>query len=84
MAQTVTVELFASLAAHADGKRTVEIEASNMGEVLRGLGEAYPAMKPLLDRGVSVSIDGRIYTESIFQPVGPENEIVLIAKLRGG
>ena len=37
-----------------------------------------------LDRGVSVSIDGRIYTESLFQPVTAANEVVLVAKLRGG
>ena len=84
MREIVTVELFGSLAVHAGGQRSVEVEAANLGELLSGLGEKYPGMKPQLDRGVSVSIDGRVYTESLFQPVSPENEIVLLAQLRGG
>ena len=82
--ETVTVELFASLATHTGGARTVEVEASNLREMFAALSEKYPGMAPALERGVSVSIDGRIYTESLFQPISPENEIVLIAQLRGG
>ena len=81
---SVTVELFASLAVHAGGARAVEVEASNLREMFDALKADYPEMAPALDRGVSVSIDGRIYTESLFQSIGPENEIVLIAQLRGG
>lgn len=84
MRETVEVGLFGSLAVHAGGQHTVEVEASTMGEVLSALAEKYPGMAPQLERGVSVSIDGKIYTESLFQPVGPDNEIVLLAQLRGG
>ena len=84
MPETVRVELFGSLAVHAGGRTTVEVEAATLGEMLSALSETYPGMAPQLERGVSVSIDGRIYTESLFQPVAPENEIVLLAQLRGG
>ncbi|MFK7945208.1 MAG: MoaD/ThiS family protein [Paracoccaceae bacterium] len=82
--ETITVELFASLASHAGGARSVEVEASNLREMFDALKAQFPGMTPALERGVSVSIDGRIYTESLFQPVGADNEIVLIAQLRGG
>lgn len=82
--ETVTVELFASLATHAGGARSVDVEAGNLGELLAALKARFPGMAPALDRGVSVSIDGRIYTDSLFQPISPDNEIVLIAQLRGG
>lgn len=82
--ETVRVELFGSLAVHAGGLTTVEVEAATLGEMLRALAEKFPGMAPQLDRGVSVSIDGRIYTESLFQPVRPDQEIVLLAQLRGG
>jgi len=41
-------------------------------------------MAPLLERGVSVSIDGRIYTESLLEKVGPQNEVVLLPRVAGG
>jgi hypothetical protein len=33
---------------------------------------------------VSVSIDGRIYTDSWFQPIEPDSEVVLLPRLVGG
>ncbi|MEM7745005.1 MAG: MoaD/ThiS family protein [Pseudomonadota bacterium] len=81
---TVKVELFGSLAVHTDGERTVEVEAGDLRELFAALGEKYPGMQPALERGVSVSIDGRIYTQELFQKIGPDNEIVLLAQLRGG
>ena len=81
---TVKVELFGSLTVHTGGARVVEVEAATIRDLLAALREAYPGLAPQLDRGVSVSIDGRIYTESLFQPIGPENEIILLPQVRGG
>jgi molybdopterin converting factor small subunit len=81
---TVTVELFGALTAHTDGARTVTVEASDLRGLYAALREKYPGMGPQLDRGISVSIDGRIYTESLFEKIGPENEIVLLPQLKGG
>ena len=80
----VQVKIWGSLAAFTDDRREVEIEASNLRELLHGLAEAYPGLKPQLDRGVSVSIDGRIYNDSWFQPIKPDSEVVLLARLKGG
>lgn len=84
MTDEVTVELFGSLAVHADGARRVTVEAASLRDLYAALARKYPGMAPQLDRGVSVSIDGRIYTESLFEKIGPENEIVLLPQLKGG
>jgi hypothetical protein len=31
-----------------------------------------------------VAIDGRIYNDSWFQPIQPDSEVVLLARLKGG
>lgn len=80
----VQVKLWGSLTRFTDDQRTVEIDATNLRELLDGLAANYPGLKPQLDRGVSVSIDGRIYNDSWFQPIQPDSEVVLLARLKGG
>ncbi|SEK96620.1 Molybdopterin converting factor, small subunit [Roseovarius azorensis] len=80
----VRVRLWGSLAEGAEGQREVEIEAGNLRELLDGLGERFPALRAELERGVSVSIDGRVYNDSWFTPIGPESEVVLLRRLKGG
>lgn len=80
----VKVEIFGSLRDATDGKAEVEVEARNIRELHQRLSEDYPAIRPQLKRGVSVSIDGRIYTDSWFQPIEPDSEVVLLPRLVGG
>lgn len=84
MTDAVTVELFGALTAHTGGERSVTVEAKDLRGLYSALAEKYPGMAPQLDRGVSVSIDGRVYTESLFEKIGPENEIVLLPRIAGG
>ncbi|MDZ7709170.1 MAG: MoaD/ThiS family protein [Roseovarius sp.] len=80
----VKVLLWGSLADQAEAQREVEIKAGTLRELLDGLGEKFPGLRPELERGVSVSIDGRIYNDSWFQPIGEESEVVLLKRLKGG
>ena len=80
----VMVKIWGSLATFTDDQREVEIEASTLRDLLSGLARAYPGLKPQLDRGVSVSIDGRVYNDNWFQPIQPDSEVVLLARLKGG
>lgn len=79
----VTVNLWSSLTRFTDGQRAVEVEASTVAGVLDGLKAAYPGLGPILDAGVSVVIDGEIATGR-HAPVSPENEIVLMQRVKGG
>jgi molybdopterin converting factor small subunit len=80
----VQVVLWGSLKRAAQGKSQVEVEAADLKQLLTRLGEAYPDLKPQIERGVSVSIDGLIYTNNWFQPIRPGAEVVLLPKLAGG
>ena len=80
----VQVRIWGSLAAMTEDQTEVEIEAGTLRELLDGLAEKYPAIRPQLDRGVSVAIDGRVYNDSWFTPIKPDSEVVLLARLKGG
>jgi molybdopterin converting factor small subunit len=80
----VTVKLGGTLKSFADGRTEFEVEATNVRQMLNGLGEACPKLKPLLDKGVAVAIDGEIYRDAWFQPVRPESEIFILPRLAGG
>lgn len=79
----VTVHLWSGLRRLTDGAETVEVEASAVGEMLDALCAAHPGVKPVVDAGVSVVIDGEMST-SRHQPIRPENEIYLMQRLKGG
>lgn len=80
----VEVNLWSGLRAFADGKDKVEIEARNVGEVLRGLVETYPALEDIIEAGVSVAVDGRIIASDLTAPVQPDSEVWLMQRLKGG
>ncbi len=80
----VTVNLWSGLRSHVDGRDSVEIEANNVGEVLRGLVRAYPQLEPVIAAGVSVAVDGRIYAQGLTQPVAPDSEVFLLQRIKGG
>ena len=80
----VQVRIWGSLAAATEDETEVEIEAGTLRELLDGLAEKYPAIRPQLDRGVSVAIDGKVYNDSWVTPIKPDSEVVLLARLKGG
>ncbi|MCC5968522.1 MAG: MoaD/ThiS family protein [Pararhodobacter sp.] len=78
------VKLWGSLAASIDGQSEVEVRARTLRELLDTLKQEYPALRPQLDRGVSVAIDGVIYNDDWFTPIRDDSEVVLLARLKGG
>ena len=80
----LTVQLGGTLQSYAGGRKTFQVEAGNIREMLTRLGEQVPALKAALDRGVAVAVDGQIIREAWFHPLRPENEIFLLPKLAGG
>ncbi|MEM7422167.1 MAG: MoaD/ThiS family protein [Pseudomonadota bacterium] len=84
MKPTVRVELYGSLTRHTGGEGVVEVDAASIRDVYAALKVRFPALAASLDGGVSVSIDGRIYTESLFETVNAENEIIILPRIAGG
>ncbi|GMG82798.1 hypothetical protein LNKW23_20110 [Paralimibaculum aggregatum] len=80
----VEVAIWGSLRVATEGRATVEIEAGNLRELLDGLAEAYPDLRPQLRRGVTVAIDGRNFNDHWFEPIRPDSEVVLLPRIVGG
>jgi len=80
----VKVAIWGSLRMATEGRAEVEVDAKNLRELLDRLAEQYPGIKPQIDRGVSVSIDGLIYNDSWFTPIGRGSEVVLLPRIVGG
>jgi len=68
----------------ADGEETVDVNASNINELLAELEIAHPELKAAIESGVSVVVDGKIITNDITAAVSEKSEIYLMQKLRGG
>ena len=66
------------------GDAELELDAANVRQLMRGVGERYPALKPHIETGMAVAIDGQIYQDAWLQPVGPDSEVHLLPKLAGG
>lgn len=80
----VRVQLSGNFKSAAGGHGEVQVEAANIHQLLERLGQDHPKLKPLLDRGVGVSIDGQIYRDDWFRPIPPGSEVFLLPRLAGG
>jgi len=78
------VKLWGSMKPYVDGQDSVEIEAKNIGELLRKLVEAYPGLAPIAAEGIAVSIDDILYQHSHTQPIPEGSEVYLLPQLKGG
>ena len=80
----VAVTLWGTLRRFTDGAGQVQVEARNFKELLDRLGEDYPGLKPQIERGVSIAVDGRIYRNAWFTEIRPDSEVVLMPYMQGG
>ena len=78
------VQIWGSLRAGTGGAESVEVEAATIGEMLNRLAAAHPGLRPQIERGVSVSVDGTIFRETWLAPILPDSEVVLLPRLAGG
>jgi molybdopterin converting factor small subunit len=80
----VEVTLWGSLGAAAGGRDKLDIEAKDIRELFRKLAEQYPAIQPLIDRGIAVAIDGTIYRDTWSKELPKGAEVFLLPRLAGG
>jgi molybdopterin converting factor small subunit len=78
------VVLSGTLKQLAGGASEIELEARDIRQLLRALGERYPALAPHLESGYAVAIDGEIFQDTWFAPIGPDSEVHLLPAIRGG
>ena len=78
------VVLMPSLRAFADGADAIEVEATDLRQLLRRLGERFPALAPHLQEPLSVAIDGEIRHDDWFAAIAPDSEVHLMPRIGGG
>lgn len=80
----VKVHLWTGLRRFTDGETVIAVKAGTVGEMLDALVAAHPGLKPVIDGGVAVAIDGEITTGGRHLPVRDDSEIHLLQQMRGG
>jgi sulfur-carrier protein len=78
------VTFITQLRQYTEGAASVDIEANSVQQLLRLLGERYVALAPHLEAGVAIAIDGQIYQDALFQPIGPDSDVHLLPMIAGG
>jgi molybdopterin converting factor small subunit len=68
----------------AGGTAEIELEARDVRQLVRALGERFPALAPHLVEGYAIAIDGEIFQDAWFAPIGPDSEVHLVPAIRGG
>ncbi len=79
----VAVNLWSGLRRLTGGETRVEVEAATVRQMLDALVRAHPGLGPVIKAGVSVSIDG-VIEPSLAAPVGPDSDVWLMQRIKGG
>ena len=78
------VVLVGNLAQLTGGVAEFELSATSVKQLFDQLAELHPHMRPHLEEGIAVAIDGQIYQDALFQPIGPDSEVFLLPQIAGG
>ncbi len=80
----VRVRLWGSLRTATGGATEIDVKARNFKELKDELSERFPDLRPQIERGVSLAVDGRVYRDAWFTSFGPDSEVVLMPYMAGG
>jgi molybdopterin synthase sulfur carrier subunit len=78
------VVLIGNLAHLTGGVAEFTLSATSVKQLCQQLVELHPAIEPHLEEGIAVAIDGQIYQDALFQPIGPDSEVFLLPQIAGG
>ena len=78
------VTLMSSLTVFTGGEGRVDVDATNVLELMRRLGERFPELAPHLDDSLAVAIDGEIHQDDWFARLEPDSEVHLMPRIGGG
>lgn len=80
----ITVILSGPLDRAAGQPGAIEMEAKSVREMIDRLAVDYPSLKPTLDKGVSVAIDGQLHRNASYLRLKPGSEVHVLVPLSGG
>ena len=78
------VSLMGNLRQYTGGIAELDVEASNIRQLFRKLGETFPELAPHLEDGLAVAIDGQIYQDTLLEPISEASEVFILPQIAGG
>ena len=78
------VVLVGSLSQLTGGTVEFDLPVSSVKQLFTQLTERFPDIERHLAEGVAVAIDGQIYQDTLFQPIGPDSEVFILPQIGGG
>jgi sulfur-carrier protein len=78
------VVLIGNLRQYTGDITELDIDAANVRQLFRKLGEKFPALAPHLEEGLAVAIDGQIYQDALLEPIGANSEVHVLPQIAGG
>ena len=78
------VRLGGPLMSMAGDRSEFDIEAANIREMLEKLAEVYPVLRPVLQKGVTVAVNGEVFHGAFLTPIPEGSEVFLLPAMQGG
>ena len=78
------VVLVGSLTQLTGGTAELDLPVTSVKQLFAQLTERYPEIERHLAEGVAVAIDGQIYQDALFEPIGPNSEVFILPQIGGG
>jgi len=78
------VVLNGNLRRYGGGESEFDLDVGNVQQLFAQLGERCPRLRPHLEEGIAVAIDGEIYQDALFAAIGPDSEVHVMPKIGGG
>lgn len=78
------VVLMGNLRQFTGGITEIEVDAANIRQLFRKLGERFPELAPHLEEGLAVAIDGQIYQDTLLEPIGATSDVHILPQIAGG
>jgi molybdopterin synthase sulfur carrier subunit len=78
------VVLVGNLAQLTGGVAEFQLSATSVKQLFEQLTALHPVLGRHLEDGVAVAIDGQIYQDALFEPIGLDSEVFLLPQIAGG
>ena len=67
-----------------DGASEIDVDATDVRELIRQLDDRFPGISRELARGMSIAIDGDIIQDPLLERIGPDSEVHFLPAVQGG
>ena len=78
------VTLIGNLRQLTGGVSELDLDVTSVRQLFEVLGQRFPELAAHLETGHAVAIDGQIYQEALFQPIGPGSDVHVLPQIAGG